>query len=707
MDVKISIIIPVYNVEDYLKECLDSLLRQTFTEFEIICIDDGSSDNSLDILKKYQLLDTRIMILNQQHQFAGTARNKGISCAKGEYLLFLDADDFFEKDMLEKIYEQGKKTQAQIILFDARKYHQLTKEYDEVTYYLRNEILKDKEIFNRHDFPDDILTLSNPAPWTKCFLKKFILEEKLLFQNLANTNDAYFTISAMAIADRITWIDTKLVNYRIGLLQNTQSHKEKNPLCFIDAYRAIYDELNKRGIYHEVERSFVKVALSSTVYCMNSIHDEKVKKEIIYALQDNKFSDMNLLNYPEDFYLNKRDYNSVRGYNCIYKEYQIMEKNKQICDEYEVTIKADLHQQPFVSVIIPIYDVEKYLPACLESIVNQSLKNIEIICVIDGSPDHCQKIVESYATYDDRITMLVQRNMGLSASRNHGFKEAKGEYVYFMDSDDILDYNALKELYDFSMKENLDSVYFDASCFADDFKLNEKILDQYHRKFSYPKVCMGIELFRKMNENDEYRVSACLQFNKRQHILNQHVLFHEGVLHEDNAFTTINLITAKKVGYIHKDYFHRRYRENSIMTKKENFQNVYGYYIAFKDVYQFIQDLDWIYISENQIIFDWLLRILTNARDIFARLDDAEKSSYLGLDFTEKNDFRILVSTPGYVKSELIFKQQRLQQTFDEKYERGLIIKELRTENKQLKKSINRLKPSTWIKYIKRHIRIK
>lgn len=182
---------------------------------------------------------------------------------------------------------------------------------------------------------------------------------------------------------------------------------------------------------------------------MNSIHDEKVKKEIIYALQDNKFSDMNLLNYPEDFYLNKRDYNSVRGYNCIYKEYQIMEKNKQICDEYEVTIKADLHQQPFVSVIIPIYDVEKYLPACLESIVNQSLKNIEIICVIDGSPDHCQKIVESYATYDDRITMLVQRNMGLSASRNHGFKEAKGEYVYFMDSDDILDYNALKELYDF------------------------------------------------------------------------------------------------------------------------------------------------------------------------------------------------------------------------------------------------------------------
>ena len=171
MDVKISIIIPVYNVEDYLKECLDSLLRQTFTEFEIICIDDGSSDNSLDILKKYQLLDTRITVLNQQHQFAGTARNKGISCAKGEYLLFLDADDFFEKDMLEKIYEQGKKTQAQIILFDARKYHQLTKEYDEVTYYLRNEILKDKEIFNRHDFPDDILTLSNPAPWTKCFLK--------------------------------------------------------------------------------------------------------------------------------------------------------------------------------------------------------------------------------------------------------------------------------------------------------------------------------------------------------------------------------------------------------------------------------------------------------------------------------------------------------------------------------------------------------
>lgn len=93
---------------------------------------------------------------------------------------------------------------------------------------------------------------------------------------------------------------------------------------------------------------------------------------------------------------------------------------------------------------------------------------------------------------------------------------------------------------------------------------------------------MGIELFRKMNENDEYRVSACLQFNKRQHILNQHVLFHEGVLHEDNAFTTINLITAKKVGYIHKDYFHRRYRENSIMTKKKTFKMFMGIILLLK-----------------------------------------------------------------------------------------------------------------------------
>lgn len=106
---KVSIIIPVYNAEKYLGKCLESLLSQTLQEMEIICVDDGSSDGSPEILKRFQERDGRVRILTQENQYAGAARNNGMKEAQGEYLLFLDADDFFENTLLEKVYNQGKR----------------------------------------------------------------------------------------------------------------------------------------------------------------------------------------------------------------------------------------------------------------------------------------------------------------------------------------------------------------------------------------------------------------------------------------------------------------------------------------------------------------------------------------------------------------------------------------------------------------------
>ena len=119
---KVSIIIPVYNAEKYLGKCLESLLSQTLQEMEIICVDDGSSDSSPEILKRFQERDGRVRILTQENQYAGAARNNGMKEAQGEYLLFLDADDFFENTLLEKVYNQGKKMEADIVLFGAKQY---------------------------------------------------------------------------------------------------------------------------------------------------------------------------------------------------------------------------------------------------------------------------------------------------------------------------------------------------------------------------------------------------------------------------------------------------------------------------------------------------------------------------------------------------------------------------------------------------------
>ncbi len=123
---KVSIIIPVYNVEKYLKECLNSVVNQTLKEIEIICVDDGSTDNSLSILEEYAKKDNRINLLKQENSGAGAARNKGLDSARGEYIYFLDSDDFLELNAIEILYNQIAKNQADICFFKFYKYNQQT-----------------------------------------------------------------------------------------------------------------------------------------------------------------------------------------------------------------------------------------------------------------------------------------------------------------------------------------------------------------------------------------------------------------------------------------------------------------------------------------------------------------------------------------------------------------------------------------------------
>ena len=132
MSVKVSVILPVYNVSEYLRQCMDSIVGQTLKDIEIICVDDGSTDDSLEILKEYEAKDKRVKVIEQKNAGAGAARNNGLAIATGEYLSFLDSDDFFEPDMLEKAYEKGKSANAQGVVFRADQYREDLNEFVQV-----------------------------------------------------------------------------------------------------------------------------------------------------------------------------------------------------------------------------------------------------------------------------------------------------------------------------------------------------------------------------------------------------------------------------------------------------------------------------------------------------------------------------------------------------------------------------------------------
>ena len=181
--VEISIVMPVYNCEDFLEESLNSVLNQSFTDFEFICVDDGSTDSSLTILQSYAKKDNRLKVFHQENKGGGDARNFALSLIKGKYLIFVDSDDILCPDALEDNYNLIKEKDVDLIFFKAINYDNDTEEYIDDSYYNLNylyEVVGD-EIFSYGDIPDDMLLRLSATPWGKFFNSDFVLRSGAQF----------------------------------------------------------------------------------------------------------------------------------------------------------------------------------------------------------------------------------------------------------------------------------------------------------------------------------------------------------------------------------------------------------------------------------------------------------------------------------------------------------------------------------------------
>lgn len=304
----VSIIMPVYNAEKYLETCLKSILNQNLKHIEVICVNDGSTDHSIDILKRYRSKDSRIKIVEQTNKGAGAARNKGISYARGEYLLFLDADDVFSPELCNTAYFQSSRTKAQICLFGAQRYDMQKKEKEKMGWVLReNEI--PGSVFSAADVKDKIFQITTGCPWSKMFSREFVLKNHLTFQNLKNANDVFFVRTACAAADRITAVKGQvLVTYRYNEGQNIQSQKRKAPLEFYKAFRALKKELKKRNIYELVERSYVNMVLQESLFNLETAGSEEAQKIITEFLVKEGFSFFEFEKYDRDYFYDQKQY---------------------------------------------------------------------------------------------------------------------------------------------------------------------------------------------------------------------------------------------------------------------------------------------------------------------------------------------------------------------------------------------------------------
>ena len=421
--------------------------------------------------------------------------------------------------------------------------------------------------------------------------------------------------------------------------------------------------------------------LSEAVLCP----DSRERRMALYRETDAFLRENGLYETLEKDLPDNADRKKVLSIPKILEEEALVRRMEKV-PECRQLIPARETAVPLVSVVIPVYNVEAYLAECLDSIAGQTLREIEIILVNDGSSDGSTEVARAYAERDPRISFCEEENAGQSAARNAGAARARGKYLYFMDSDDVLDAEALETLTKKAEEDSLDLLLFDGSSFTDVPELEHRMehyRSYYLREYEYPGIYTGPELFLKMDEHDEYRVQPCMMLFTREFFEKEDLRFPHGFIHEDNAFAFRVFLKAKRAAHLPRVFYRRRLRPDSVMTSKTTFKNVFGYYYTYKAMQASLQEDPG---AENRHAFlQELSYTVSLLRKRYRSLPREEQLSYLVLPDEDRRQFEFITEDVERVRASELQYKNRLQKADGEKKKLKDALKKAETENEALR----------------------
>ncbi len=565
----ISVIIPVYNAEPFLEDAIKSILNQSFRNIELVCVNDGSTDNSLKILKSFQEKDWRVKIFDKENGGCGSARNMSLNNAKGDYIYFFDPDDYVLPNAFEELYDNSIKNDSDLVMFKIARFRDGEPvNYNEPGFDFENifgNVDFNDFTFNYKDIKEHVLN-SSFAPWSKFYKKSFLDKyDDFRFDLNVAFDDVPFHVKSLLRASRISFIPDYFYYYRLSN-PNSVNNTKSNQIDIFKICDLVEDFLKKENYFDDFKKEFFEFKITQIrnylfscnfveYYDLTKKEFSELAKEDLYGLgiSENLLADLNLVLESESY----NDLRLMKGHDTIDENY--FENNMDIINQF------NLADSPKVSVIVPVYNTEKYLSKCLDSLIYQTLEDIEIICVDDGSSDNSLNILKQYENKDDRVKVISKENGGAGSARNLGLSLAKGEYINFIDSDDWLDLNTLEELYIKSKYDNLDVLMYqlinfnnsDGEFYETDY-YNMACLDSKfdNAVFNYEDV--GDDMF-------SLAVSPCNKFINRNFLINLNYPFAEGVMFEDNPYFFNLFVNASRIAVIRKHYYFRRRREGSVM----------------------------------------------------------------------------------------------------------------------------------------------
>ena len=288
---ELSIIVPVCNVAPYLCRCLDSLVGQALKEIEIICVDDGSTDGSSEILSRYEANDPRVRVVRQDNAGAGAARNRGMDMAKGKYLQFCDSDDYLAPSSFDRMLSNAEQENADICVCRIEQFDSNSGKAIKARPFgsgLSAAIRAGRRSVSPKEIADSLFGEAGYGPCNKIFRRAFVERKGLRFQEIRRTNDMFFVASALANAERITWVDAPLYHYRRGIASVTTTDDLSASFC--EALKALKERLVGDGLYGLYGRTFAMTAMGSLVNNVRTCYDASVLKALFPQMREGVLS---------------------------------------------------------------------------------------------------------------------------------------------------------------------------------------------------------------------------------------------------------------------------------------------------------------------------------------------------------------------------------------------------------------------------------
>ena len=269
---KLSIVIPVYNVENYIAQCLESILNQSFKDLEIICVNDGSTDNSLSVLQDYKAKYGRIIIIDKKNEGSGIARNAGLSIAKGEYVYYVDGDDWIEDNALEKIIVKADKLNTDILIFGGLSYYEGKGKNGG---YSADKLPKEyfNKVFSSKDIKKDIFKFPSTA-WTKLYRRDFLIKNNIKFQDIKAGQDQLPFFHSMIKAERIALLPENIYCYRKNRKGAVTSVKKKKSFSPIYVFYGVEEMLKSENLLDEYKNVFVNKYFSKATSWLGKFQDD-------------------------------------------------------------------------------------------------------------------------------------------------------------------------------------------------------------------------------------------------------------------------------------------------------------------------------------------------------------------------------------------------------------------------------------------------